>query len=132
MGIKKPVTPEQALAQLAFIQENEKEAMKSYPLTKKICLDLYEYMQVRLFSVSIEFTNPHHPGANAMHWYFWLTLLYIWAYVFKKIVKNTSKISNSAKRRQKLSSGNLKNVVICQKAALKIAFIALSLLYTDF
>jgi len=48
LGIKKPVTPEQALAQLAFIQENEKEAMKSYPLTKKICLDLYEYMTTQV------------------------------------------------------------------------------------
>ena len=46
LGLRKPVTVDQVLSQLRFIQENADKAMTSYKLTQKICNDIYQFMQV--------------------------------------------------------------------------------------
>ena len=46
LGLRKPVTVDQVLSQLRFIQENADKAMTSYKLTQKICNDIYQFIQV--------------------------------------------------------------------------------------
>ena len=46
LGIRKPVTIDQVMSQLGYLQTNVTQAMSSYQLTKRICYDIYQFIQV--------------------------------------------------------------------------------------
>ena len=46
LGIRKPVTIDQVISQLSYLQTNITHAISSYQLTKRICYDIYQFIQV--------------------------------------------------------------------------------------